>query len=49
MKGKLTLAQIRVILLLAAILLIVLTYFLIFQKNMERAADLDSIPLYRAD
>ena len=42
MKGKLTLAQIRVILLLAAILLIVLTYFLIFQKNMERAADLDS-------
>ncbi len=31
MKGKLTLAQIRVILLLAAILLIVLTYFLIFQ------------------
>lgn len=41
MKGKLTLAQIRVILLLAAVLLIVLTYFLIFQTNMDNARDFD--------
>lgn len=41
MKGKLTLAQTRVILLLAAVLLIVLTYFLIFQTNMEKAKDFD--------
>lgn len=42
MKGKLTLAQIRVILLLAAVLLIVLTYFLIFQTNMSNAEDFDN-------
>lgn len=41
MKGKLTLAQIRVILLLAAVLLIVLTYFLVFQTNMDSARDFD--------
>lgn len=41
MKGKLTLAQTRVILLLAAVLLIVLTYFLIFQTNMDNARDFD--------
>ena len=43
MKGKVTLAQIRVILLLAAVLLIVLTYFLVFQKNMDKAADYDNM------
>lgn len=42
MKGKLTLAQIRVILLLAAILMIVLTYFLIFQRNMDQAAEYEA-------
>lgn len=41
MKGKLTLTQMRVILLLAAILLIVLTYFLIFQTNMDKAREFD--------
>lgn len=41
MKGKLTLAQIRVILLLAAVLLIVITYFLVFQTNMDSARDFD--------
>ena len=43
MKGKMTLAQIRVILLLAAVLLIVITYFLVFQKNMDQAADYDNM------
>lgn len=43
MKGKVTLAQIRVILLLAAVLLIVITYFLVFQKNMDQAADYDNM------
>ena len=37
MKGRLTLTQMRVILLLGAVLLIVLTYFLVYQKNMDRA------------
>lgn len=41
MKGKLTLTQIRVILLLAAVLLVVLTYFLVYQANMEKASDYD--------
>lgn len=45
MKGKVTLAQIRVILLLAAVLLIVLTYFLVFQKNMDQAADYDNMTI----
>lgn len=39
MNGKLTLAQIRVILLLGAVLLIALTYFLVFQANMDQAND----------
>lgn len=43
MKGKVTLAQIRVILLLAAVLLIVITYFLVFQKNMDQAANYDNM------
>lgn len=43
MKGKLTLTQMRVLLLLGALLLIVLTYFLVFQKNMERADEYDSM------
>lgn len=43
MKGKMTLAQIRVILLLAAVLLIVITYFLVFQKNMDQAANYDNM------
>ncbi len=42
MNGKLTLAQMRVVLVFAAILLLVLTYFLVFQKNMEEAARLES-------
>lgn len=42
MKGKLTLTQIRVILLLAAIFMIVLTYFLIFQRNMDLASEYDT-------
>lgn len=42
MNGKLTLAQIRVILLLAAVLMIVLTYFFIFQKNMDKAAEYEA-------
>lgn len=41
MKGKLTLAQIRVILILVAVMLIVLTYFLVYQTNMDKAADFD--------
>lgn len=41
MKGKLTLTQIRVILILVAVLLIVLTYFLVFQANMDKASDFD--------
>lgn len=41
MKGKLTLTQIRVILILVAVLLIVLTYFLVFQSNMDKASDFD--------
>ena len=42
MKGKLTLAQIRVILLLAAVLMIVLTYFLVFQRNMNQADEFET-------
>lgn len=42
MKGKLTLAQVRVLLLLGAVLLIVLTYFLVFQRNMDQASDYDA-------
>ncbi len=38
MNGKFTLAQIRIFLMLGAILLIGLTYFLGFQKNMEKAS-----------
>lgn len=41
MKGKLTLTQIRVILIIVAVLLIVLTYFLVFQTNMDKASDFD--------
>ena len=41
MKGKLTLAQIRVILILVAVMLIVATYFLVYQTNMDKAADFD--------
>ena len=36
MKGKLTLAQIRVILILVAVMLIVLTYFFVYQTNMDK-------------
>ncbi len=39
MKGKLTLTQIRVILILVAILFIVLTYFFIYQTNMDKVSD----------
>lgn len=39
MKGKLTLTQMRVILLLGAVLLIVLTYFLVYQRNMDEVSD----------
>lgn len=42
MKGKVTLAQWRIILLLAAVLIIVLTYFLVFQTNMDQASDYDN-------
>ncbi len=42
MKGKLTLTQIRVILILVAVLLIVLTYFLVYQTNMDKAANFDN-------
>lgn len=42
MKGKLTLAQMRVLLLLGAVILIVLTYFLVFQRNMDQASDYDA-------
>lgn len=42
MKGKLTLAQMRVLLLLGAVILIVLTYFLVFQKNMDQASEYDA-------
>lgn len=41
MKGKLTLAQIRVIFILVAVMLIVLTYFFVYQTNMDKAADFD--------
>ncbi|MCM1246600.1 MAG: hypothetical protein NC293_13235 [Roseburia sp.] len=41
MKGKLTLTQIRVILILVAILLIVLTYFFIYQTNMDKVSDFE--------
>ncbi len=41
MKGKLTLAQIRVILILVAVMFIVLTYFFVYQTNMDKAADFD--------
>lgn len=39
MKGKLTLTQIRVILILVAVLLIVLTYFLVYQTNMDKISE----------
>lgn len=39
MKGKLTLTQIRVILILVAVLLIVLTYFFVYQTNMDKVSD----------
>ncbi len=42
MNGKLTLTQIRVILLLGAVLLIVLTYFLVFQTNMDQVRDYET-------
>lgn len=42
MGGKLTLAQTRVLLILGAVLLIALTYFLVFQRNMDQASDFDT-------
>ncbi len=39
MGGKLTLTQMRVILLIGAVLLLILTYFLGFQPNMDAAAE----------
>lgn len=42
MKNKLTLTQIRVILITAAILLIVLTFFLVYQRNIEQANNYDN-------
>lgn len=37
MNGKLTLAQIRILLILGAVVLLAGTYFLVFQKNMNEA------------
>lgn len=42
MKGKFTLTQIRVILILVAVLLIVLTYFLVYQTNMDKVKDFNN-------
>ncbi len=42
MNGKLTLAQMRIMLILGAVLLLALTYFLVFQKNMDQAKTYDA-------
>ncbi len=42
MGGKFSLAQMRIMLILGAVLLLLLTYFLVFQRNMDAAATYDT-------